>query len=190
MIRPGTSLNKGGNALKISANNCSSMCQPKAKLPEFSEFLQKADWVGALAVLDLQKSSGRPETVLWMAYCHFHQGDYRKAMNIYDDLLRKPKADKTLHLYKALCMYGLCNFEDAQKEAMKAPESSLQIRLLYLLSQKLSDDTALMTLHHKLGDDQASQLCKAAVHFFLGHYDDCIEIYKKLLWDCPAWAWF
>ena len=102
-------------------------------------------------------------------------------MNIYDDLLRKPKADKTLHLYKALCMYGLCNFEDAQKEAMKAPESSLQIRLLYLLSQKLSDDTALMTLHHKLGDDQASQLCKAAVHFFLGHYDDCIEIYKKLL---------
>ena len=102
-------------------------------------------------------------------------------MNIYDDLLKKPKSDKVLHLYKALCLYGLCHYEESQKEALKAPESSLQIRLLYLLAQKLGDDTGLMTLHHKLGEDQASQLCKAAVHFFLGHYDECIEIYKKLI---------
>lgn len=181
MIRPGTSLNKTTGASKLGVVNKAAAAQPKAKLPEFSEFLQKADWVGALAVLDLQKSNGRPETTLWIAYCNFHHGEYRKAMNIYDELLRKPKADKALHLYKALCLYGLCHYEEAQKEALKAPESSLQTRLLYLLAQRLGDDTALMALHHKLGDDMPSQLCKAAVHYFLGHYDDCIDIYKKLL---------
>lgn len=181
MIRPGTSLNKTTGAAKLPNAGRAAGNQPQAKLPEFTEFLAKADWVGALAVLDLQKSSGRPETTLWVAYCHFHHGDYRKAMNVYDDLLRKPKADKALHLYKALCLYGLCHYEEAQKEAVKAPESPLQVRLLYLLAQRLGDDTALMSLHHKLGDDQASQMCKAAVHYFLGHYDDCIDIYKKLV---------
>ena len=181
MIRPGTSLNKSTAATKLSNTPRNLGNQQKAKLPEFSEFLQKADWVGAVAVLDLQKSSGRPETTLWLAYCHFHHGEYRKAMTVYDDLLKKPKSDKVLHLYKALCLFGLCHFEESHKETLKAPDSSLQTRLLYLLAQKLGDDTTLMTLHHKLGDDSASQLCKAAVHYFLGHYDDAIDIYKKLL---------
>lgn len=181
MIRPGTSLNKTNASARLANMPNSSASQPKVKLPEFSEFLQKADWVGALAVLELQKSNGRPETTLWIAYCNFHHGEYRKAMNIYDELLKKPKSDKVLHLYKALCLFGLCHYEESQKEALKAPESSLQIRLLYLLAQKLNDDTTLMALHHKLSDDQSSQLCKAAVHYFLGHFDDCIEIYKKLL---------
>lgn len=38
-----------------------------------------------------------------------------------------------------------------------------------------------MTYHHKLGDDEGDQLCLAAVHYLRGHYDDCIEIYKKLI---------
>lgn len=40
-----------------------------------------------------------------------------------------------------------------------------------------------MTYHHKLGEGFEDQLCLAAIHYLRGHYDDCIEIYKKLLME-------
>jgi len=181
MIRPGTSVNKSTNTSKFTQALGPQSAQPKTKLPEFTEFLAKNDWNGAIAVLELQKSNGRPETLLWIAYGYFHIGEYRKALSVYDDLLKRPKAEKSIHLYKALCLYGQCHYEESKKEALKAPESQLQIRLLYQLSEKLKDDTSIMALHHKLNEDSASQLCMAAVHYFRGHFDDCIEIYKKLL---------
>ena len=38
-----------------------------------------------------------------------------------------------------------------------------------------------MSYHHKLRESDEDQLCLAAVHYLRGHYDDCIEIYKRLL---------
>ncbi len=38
-----------------------------------------------------------------------------------------------------------------------------------------------MSYHHKLGESEEDQLCLAAIHYLRGHYDDCIDIYKKLL---------
>ena len=38
-----------------------------------------------------------------------------------------------------------------------------------------------MSYHHKLRDGDEDQLCLAAVHYLRGHYDDSIEIYKKIL---------
>lgn len=40
-----------------------------------------------------------------------------------------------------------------------------------------------MTYHHKLGEDVGDQLCLGAIHYLRGHFDDCIEIYKKLLME-------
>ena len=181
MIRPGTSVNSSTNLSKITHAMGDRQTTNKVSLPTLEEFLEKNDWQGAIAVLELEKSSGRSETLLWIGYCYFHLGEYKKAMSIYDEILTRSKTDKQIYLYKSLCLFGLCNFEEARKEAMKAIDCPLKTRLLYQISQKLKDDTTIMSLHHKLEDNVQGQLCVAAVHFLRGHYDDCIDIYKKLL---------
>ena len=31
----------------------------------------------------------RPHLLMWLAYCYFHNGDYKKAIDAYDDAMRK-----------------------------------------------------------------------------------------------------
>ena len=181
MIRPGTSVNNTNNLSKLTQALGEHMKKPQVTLPTLEEFLIKNDWEGAIAILNLEKSSGRTDTLMWIAYCYFHLGEYKKAVGFYDDLISKIKTDKQLHLYKAICLFGLCSFEEAKTEATKAPECPLKIRLLYQISQKLKDDSTIMTLHHRLDNNIPGQMCVAAVHYLRGHYDDCIDIYKKLL---------
>lgn len=123
---------------------------------------------------------GNLEIKLWLAYCYFHTGEYRKAINTYDELMRRPDYDKNLHAYKGVCYYALTNYEEAKKEAQKAPDSPLQIRLLYHVAQKKGDENAVMSYHYKLSDSLQDQLCLAAIHYLRGYYEDAIEIYKKL----------
>ena len=179
MIRPGTSVSKKTNVSKLTQPNLQATKQAP-KMPKFEDFLKTNDWVGAIAMLDLEKHLGRLETKLWLAYCYFHNGQYKKALALYNELIRKPNYDKNIHLYKALCLYATCSFEEAKNEALKGPEGSLQVRLLYHISHKLQDDSTLMAYHHKLADAEEDQLCLSAVHYLRGHYDDCIEIYKRL----------
>lgn len=46
-------------------------------------------------------------------------GDYRKAINIYDELLRSYPDEGDYHVFKACCYYALCQYDDARKEAQK-----------------------------------------------------------------------
>jgi len=41
-------------------------------------------------------------------------GEYRKAINIYDELLRKTD-DDDYHVFKACCYYALCLYDDAKR---------------------------------------------------------------------------
>lgn len=120
---------------------------------------------------------------MWLAYCHFHNGEYRKASNIYDELMKRPDYDKNLHTYKACCFYALTSYEEAKKEAMKAPESPLQIRLLYHVAQKKGDENTVMAYHYKLTDSLEDQMCLAAIHYLRAYYEDALEVYKKLSLD-------
>ena len=152
-------------------------------MPKFSTFLKKKDWIGALAILELEKHLEQKETKLWSAYCNFHIGEYNSAITTYNSLLKKKNYNKEIHLYKSLCLYAQCDYENAKKEALKGPENSLQIRIMYHLSQKMADDSTLMNYHHKIGESDADQLCLAAIHYLRGHFDECIDIYKKLLME-------
>ena len=87
--------------------------------------MKERDWIGAIAFLELEKGAGNKEVKLWLAYCYFHAGEYRKAMNMYDDMIRKPGYDKQNHLFKACCHYALTNYEEARREANKGPETEL-----------------------------------------------------------------
>jgi len=55
----------------------------------------------------------------------------RKAMDIYDELMKRSDYDKNIHSYKACCLYALCSYKEAKVEAQKAEDSALKNRLLF-----------------------------------------------------------
>lgn len=97
--------------------------------------------------------------------------------------MKSPSFDKNYHIYKACCHYALTNYEEARREALKGDESSLQIRLLYHIAEKKDDENALMNYHYKLMNNTFDQLCLAGIHYLRGHYEDAIDIYKKIMID-------
>jgi intraflagellar transport protein 56 len=74
----------------------------------------------------------------------------RKALDIYDDLMKRPDYDRNIHSYKACCQYALCNFKEAKQEAMKAEDSGLKNCLLFQLAQKVGDENEIMNYHSAL----------------------------------------
>lgn len=52
-------------------------------------------------------------------------------MDVYDEMMKRSEYDKNLHLFKACCLYALCNYKEAKKEAMKGEEGGLKTRLLF-----------------------------------------------------------
>ena len=75
---------------------------------------------------------------------------YRKALDIYDELMKRPDYDHNIHAFKACCQYALCNFKEAKQDALKAEESGLKNRLLFQLAQKVGDENEIMNLHARL----------------------------------------
>lgn len=68
------------------------------------------------------------------------------------------------------------------KEALKTvTPSSLKNRLNFHLSHKLGDETALMEYHEQLQDVLEDQLSLAAIHYLRAHYQEAIDIYKRIL---------
>ena len=56
---------------------------------------------------------------------------FRRAMDIYDELMKRDNYNKELHAYKACCLYALCNYKEAKVEAEQADASELRNRLLF-----------------------------------------------------------
>ena len=44
---------------------------------------------------------------------------YRRAMDVYDELLKRGETDQNIHVYKACCLYALCQYKEAKAEAEK-----------------------------------------------------------------------
>lgn len=59
--------------------------------------------------------------------------------------------------------------------------SDLKTRLNFHLSHKLGDEEALMVHHQQLQDVLEDQLSLAAIHYLRAHYQEAIDIYKRLL---------
>ena len=56
-----------------------------------------------------------------------------------------------------------------------------QTRLQFHLAHKLGDEETLMRAHATLRDVPEDQLCLASVHYLRAHYQEAIDVYKKLL---------
>ena len=96
--------------------------------------MKKRDWIAALTLLECDKKYSHRhdlKTYLGIAYCAFHNGDYKKTMDIYDELMKRENYDRDLHAFKACCLYALCQYKEAKVEADKASSSELKNRLLF-----------------------------------------------------------
>uniref|UniRef100_A0A671TKI9 Intraflagellar transport protein 56 n=1 Tax=Sparus aurata TaxID=8175 RepID=A0A671TKI9_SPAAU len=110
----------------------------KTKVPRLEEYLQQRDYLGALTLLEFQRSIGEKEehADLWIGYCAFHLGDYKRAMEEYKSLTSKPECPEQVWVYLACALFFLGLYKEAEDAASKAPMSPLQNRLLFHLAHK------------------------------------------------------
>nr|KAF6338636.1 tetratricopeptide repeat domain 26 [Pipistrellus kuhlii] len=54
------------------------------KMPKLEELLSQRDFTGAITLLEFKRHVGEQEedTNLWIGYCAFHLGDYKRALEL------------------------------------------------------------------------------------------------------------
>lgn len=165
----------------VNKNSTSSFGSHKP-LPKFNEFLKKRDYTGALTLLDFkQGADNNPDVQLWMGYSAFHLGDYKRALGIYENLLFKHPDLNNVKVNLACCYFYLGMYTESKEKLKTAPPSSLKTRLNFHLSHKLGDEGTLMEHHEQLQDVLEDQLSLAALHYLRAHYQEAIDIYKRIL---------
>jgi intraflagellar transport protein 56 len=159
--------------------------QAKAKgLPTLEDFLGVRDFTGALTLLEFKlkcQDGDTKDLLLWIGYCAFHLGNFRRAEEAYKELLDAHDVSTDVHLLLACCYFYQQMYEEADKEAQKGPTCPLKNRILFNVSHRLGDETRLMDYHHNLKDDKFDQLCLAGVHYLRSHYQEATDIYKRIL---------
>ncbi|XP_057323808.1 intraflagellar transport protein 56 [Microplitis mediator] len=151
-------------------------------VPKLEEFLDKRDYAGALTLVEFNKSSSNAQdTDMWIAYCAFHLGDYKRATSVYESLRKKGRSDVFTNL--ACCYFYLGMYPEAKEALNDAPDSNLKTRVMFHLAHKMGDEAKLKDYHGKLKDVTEDQLCLASIHYLRAHYQEAIDIYKKILLD-------
>lgn len=157
----------------------------KKKQPTLEDYLNLRDYTGAITLLEFNRNSGQKneETDMWVAYCAFHLGDYKRAMEEYVALTKRSGCHPDVWIFLACCFFFLGMYKDADEAAKKAPQSPLASRLLFHLSHKFNDEKRLMGYHQSLRDVIEDQLSLASIHYLRSHYQEAIDIYKRILLD-------
>ncbi|XP_060827977.1 intraflagellar transport protein 56 [Bombus pascuorum] len=152
------------------------------RTPKLEEFLEKRDYTGALTLLEFNNASETTvDSELWMGYCAFHLGDYKRASKIYENLKRKDQAPADTSTNLACCYFYLGMYPESQQILEDAPHSKLKNRLLFHLAHKMGNEAKLMEYHHMLEDMIEDQLSLASIHYLRAHYQEAIDVYKKIL---------
>ncbi|ESO84728.1 hypothetical protein LOTGIDRAFT_221830 [Lottia gigantea] len=157
----------------------------KKKVPKYEDFLDARDYTGAITLLEFNRASGKgnEETDLWIAYCAFHLGDYKRAMEEYERLTKRGNCQPDVWTFLACAYFFLGMYPQAQKAVEKGPKGQLQNRMKFHLSHKFNDERQLMGFHQNLQDVIEDQLSLAAIHYLRSHYQEAIDIYKRILLD-------
>ncbi len=87
MIRPGSAIKRKQKPLpqqvakqQVSSSHPSRFPQNELKVPEATTFMKKRDWIAALTIFEWEKKYRHRQdlkTYLGIAYCAFHNGDYK-----------------------------------------------------------------------------------------------------------------
>ncbi|RVE48083.1 hypothetical protein evm_007270 [Chilo suppressalis] len=170
-----------------SDNRSSGSSSAKRNFPELEDFILKRDYMGALTMLEFLQHEGKSEVwaEVWAGWCWFHLGEYRRALDQYTRVSALPELDERIAdnvaIDIAVCYFYLGMYKESQEAAEKAPKCALKNRLTFHLAHKLGDEEALMRAHTALRDVPEDQLCLASVHYLRAHYQEAIDVYKKLL---------
>ena len=185
MQRPGSALSK----LKKQQQNLhvsTTVRQVEKKQYTKEEFIKQRDFEGAITLLEHEKLLNKENLTnqLWLAYSYFHNGDFPKALSIYNELLKKQNYDQNIHTYKACCLYALCKFKEGLEEAKKGLPTELNNRVRFHLAFKLGEGNEVLDAHQKLNPNSAQDnLALAALHFLKNEQEEAIDIYKKIYMD-------
>ncbi|XP_069358834.1 intraflagellar transport protein 56 [Maniola hyperantus] len=159
----------------------------KKTFPELEDFILKRDYVGAITMLEFLKHEGNVDVwvSVWTAWCWFHLGEYKRALDEYLEVKTRDKLDArvadNISLDLAVCYFYLGMYKESQDTVEEAPNCPLKCRLQFHLAHKLGDEEALMLAHATLRDVPEDQLSLASVHYLRAHYQEAIDVYKKLL---------
>ncbi|XP_069684977.1 intraflagellar transport protein 56 [Periplaneta americana] len=176
-------LSRSKPAAGSSQSGQSQQSQGRKQIPKVDDFLATRDYTGALTVLEFGGSKGNAETEMWIGYCAFHLGDYKKAMSVYEALSHSKNPPEDVPVNLACCYFYLGMYPEAERTLEKAVKSRLKTRLQFHLSHKLGDEKKLMEHHQELEDVIEDQLSLASIHYLRSHYQEAIDIYKRILLD-------
>ncbi|KAI4888489.1 hypothetical protein NFI96_011220 [Prochilodus magdalenae] len=153
------------------------------KIPRLEDYLSQRDYLGALTLLEFQRNGGAAEenTDLWIGYCAFHLGDHKRSMEEYRSLTLRPDCPDEVWVFLGCALFFLGLYKEAEEVALKGPKSQLQNRLLFHLAHKFGDEKKLMGFHQNLEDVTEDQLSLASIHYMRSHYQEAIDIYKRIL---------
>lgn len=174
---------KGGSKSSKAAANSKASKNLKGQ-PSLEDFLVKRDFTGALALLEFKlkcQDGDTKDLLLWIGYSAFHLGSLKRAADAYKELIDNHDVSSVVHLYLACCYFFEQMYEEAEKEALKGPNTPLRVRLLFNICHRLGDENKLMDYHKNLNDQKDDQLSLAAVHFLRSHHQEAVDIYKRLL---------
>eukprot|EP00744_Colponema_vietnamica_P003717 GILI01005648.1.p1 GENE.GILI01005648.1~~GILI01005648.1.p1 ORF type:complete len:301 (+),score=117.83 GILI01005648.1:96-998(+) len=160
MMRPGSALVRGKPKVKAATGAVVGNKKTEVKKPQLEDFLKEQNYTGAITLLEFERRTAeqRPNLLLWLAYCLFHNGDYKKAIDTFDEILRTGSASASsisastsaslslsaqmlseVRAYKACCLYALCMYEEAEAEALMERTDAV-LRIETLLSPKQRED--------------------------------------------------
>nr|CAG4639113.1 EOG090X04LA [Daphnia magna] len=173
--KPATS-NKNHSLVNLSEiTKAQRMAVSPQEVPSVTKFVENRDFQGAITLLEYQKQNenASSETDLWLVYCEFHRGNYKQALLQYETMNNS--------LYAACCYFYLGMYQESRELVLKSPKCPLQVRLSFHLAHKTGDEVSVLEFHRQLRDVAEDQLSLAAVHFLRAHYQEAIDIYKRLV---------
>uniref|UniRef100_A0A8C8G7W5 Intraflagellar transport protein 56 n=1 Tax=Oncorhynchus tshawytscha TaxID=74940 RepID=A0A8C8G7W5_ONCTS len=147
------------------------------KSPRLEEYLNQRDYLGAQTLLEFQRDVGEKEehADLWIGYCAFHLGDYKRAMEVCV-CVQEPGE---VWVYLACTQFFLGLYREAEEAANKG--DNRQTNHPFPFCSQFNDEKKLMGFHQNLEDVTEDQLSLASIHYMRSHYQEAIDIYKRIL---------
>lgn len=144
--------------------------------------------------IQFQRSTNDLKNPGLIAYCCFHLGDFPRALEELQSLLKAtqdglegatdPSLDESKLWLNIGCTYfAMGMYTEAKDAAEKGSDCSLKSRLLFHLAHKLGNEEALMLYHRKLEENLENQLSLASIHYLRHDFQSSIDIYKRILLD-------
>jgi intraflagellar transport protein 56 len=153
-------------------------------IPSLEELVARRDFTGAITLLQATKGQSHlseAQATDWLAYCHFHAGDFSRALHLYETLAAAPEAESdsdadssraaVAAVHAAACLFYLGRYADAEAKVATGARCALANRILLHCAHAAGDEEALVQRNNTMAKDCVEdQLSLAAIHFRRSHF--------------------